>query len=197
MMMIVNTCKGMVGVCNELSGKCGSCQRKFKEGVMCDDCDWWFNWECANNTDSDVDADKKPWYCMVCKQVRKCKEQEETILSLRRKLALVHNEITLLKAVNSSSCSCNGNCLCSPWTDVKAKTRPRIKSLCSIKDQNVNVKLTNKLEPLAVLEPETVVQFKKCEYPKPSNKKCKKVLLLGSSHGRGLSDHLHSVPRSE
>jgi trans-2-enoyl-CoA reductase len=44
-----------------------------------------------------------------------------------------------------------------------------------------------------VLEPEIVAQFKKCEYPKPSNKKCKKVLLLGRSHGIGLSYRLHSV----
>jgi trans-2-enoyl-CoA reductase len=43
-----------------------------------------------------------------------------------------------------------------------------------------------------VLEPEIIAQFKKYEYPKPSNK-CKKVLLVGSSHSRGLSDRLHSV----
>jgi hypothetical protein len=48
-----------------------------------------------------------------------------------------------------------------------------------------------------MLEPKIVAQFKKHENPKPKNNKCKKVLLLGSSRGRGLSDRLHSVLGSE
>jgi hypothetical protein len=58
--------------------------------------------------------------------------------------------------------------------------RRRIKSLSSMNDQhvNVNVKLTNKFEPLNMLEPKIVAQFEKHGNRKPKNKKCKKVLLL-------------------
>lgn len=68
----------MANMCNELLGTCGFCRKKVKEGVMCDECNWWFHWECANTTASNLESDK-PWYCILCKQVRKCKEQEEII----------------------------------------------------------------------------------------------------------------------
>jgi hypothetical protein len=48
---------------------------------------------------------------------------------------------------------------------------------------------------LAVSEPSKVVQVMNREDPNPrlSTKKCKKVLLLGSSHGRELHEQLHSA----
>jgi hypothetical protein len=50
------------------------------------------------------------------------------------------------------------------------------------------VHLSNKFETLVVSEPSEVVQAMNREDPKPrlSNEKCKKILLLGSHHGRGL-----------
>jgi hypothetical protein len=62
-----------------------------------------------------------------------------------------------------------------------------MKSHCSKKDKNVNLELTNKFEPLNALEPKIVSHLDKSVNPKASNKKRKKVLLLGSSHARGLT----------
>jgi hypothetical protein len=72
-----------------------------------------------------------------------------------------------------------------------------MKSRCSKRDKNVNLKLINKFEPLTALEPKIVVQLDKSVNPKASNKKCKRVPLLGSSHARGLNDRLQSVLGSE
>jgi len=60
-------------ISNELSGKCGSCQRKVNEGVLRDNCNWWFHWECANTTINEV-AVTKPWFCLTCKQARIVRE---------------------------------------------------------------------------------------------------------------------------
>jgi hypothetical protein len=81
------------------------------------------------------------------------------------------------------------------WTEVKAKSQCRTKSLPSIKDPKFTVLLSNKFETLAVSEPSKVVQVMNREDTKPilSNKKCLNVLLLGSSHGRGLHEQLHST----
>jgi hypothetical protein len=87
-------------------------------------------------------------------------------------------------------------------TVVKAKSQRRNKSLCSTEDLNFNVELSHKFEALTMSEPAGVAQLKKEEDGKlivnrnnSSNSKCstKKVLLLGSSHGRGLREHLHSI----
>jgi hypothetical protein len=61
------------------------------------------------------------------------------------------------------------------------------------------VHMNNKFESLAVSEPSKVDQVMNREDPKPrlSNKKCKKVLLLGSGHGRGLHEQLHSTLEDE
>lgn len=108
---------------------------------------------------------------------------------------MARNEITLLKSISSSSCNCNSNNLSSSWIDIKVKHR--MKSHCSKKDKNVNLELTNKFEPLTALEPKIVAQLDKSVNPKASNKKCKKFLLLGSSHARGLNYRLRSVLESE
>jgi hypothetical protein len=63
------------------------------------------------------------------------------------------------------------------------------------------VKLSNKFEAVAMSVPPGVAKIKKKENRKVldnddnSNRKSniKKFLLLGSSHGRGLCEHLHSV----
>jgi hypothetical protein len=184
---------------NELSGKCGSCRRKVIKGILCDNCNWWFHWECPNTTLIDVDVTKS-WFSLTCKQTRTLRDQEETILYLQRELALAYDQIVKLKAENSSSIKCN--CSSKHWTVVKAKSQRRNKSLCSTEDLNFNVELSNKFEALTMSEPAGVAQLKKKEDGKlifnrnnSSNSKCntKKVLLLGSSHGRGLRECLHSI----
>jgi hypothetical protein len=109
------------------------------------------------------------------------------------KLALAHSQIASLKAHKSSSSKCN--CSSPVWTEVKAKSRCRTKSLPFIEDPKFTVRLSNKFEILAVSEPSKVIQDMNTEDPKSrlSNKKCKKVLLLGGSHGRGLREQLHST----
>jgi hypothetical protein len=137
---------------------------------------------------------------LTCKQTRTLRDQEETILDLQRELALAYDQIVKLKAENSSSIKCN--CSSKHWIVVKAKSQRRNKSLCSTEDLNFNVELSNKFEALTMSEPAGVAQLKKKVDGKlivnrndSSNNKCntKKVLLLGSSHGRGLRERLHSI----
>jgi hypothetical protein len=137
---------------------------------------------------------------LTCKQTRTLRDQEETILDLQRELALTYDQIVKLKAEKSSSIKCN--CSSKHWTVVKDKSQRRNKSLCSTDDLNFNVELSNKFEALTMSEPAGVAQLKKKEDGKrivnrnnSSNNKCntKKVLLVGSSHVRGLCEHLHSI----
>jgi hypothetical protein len=106
---------------------------------------------------------------------------------------LACDQVTNLKAEKSSTIKCD--CLSIHWTEVNEKSQCKIKSHCSSEDPDLNVKLSNKFEAFTVSEPSGVAQLKKKEDAKPivSKEKCKKVLLLGSSHSRGLHEHLHSV----
>jgi hypothetical protein len=133
---------------------------------------------------------------LTYKQTRILREQEETILDQQGELALAYDQIDNLKAENSSSIKCN--CLSTHWTEVLAKLQCRSKGLSSSEDPNFNVKLSNIFDVLTVSEPEGVARLKIKEDAKPTvnnknNKKCRKVLLLGSSHCRGLRECLHSV----
>jgi hypothetical protein len=128
-----------------------------------------------------------------CKQARLIREEEETILDLLRELALANSQSADLKVDNSFSSKCN--CSSAVWTEVIAKSQCRIGSLHSIEDLKFSVSLSNEFEAAAVSELSNVVQVMNGENPKSrlSNKKCKKGVLLGSGHGRGLHDHLHST----
>jgi phosphomevalonate kinase len=127
------------------------------------------------------------------KQARLIREEEETILDLLRELALAYSQIANLKSDNSFSSKCD--CSSAVWTEVIAKYQCRIRRLHSIEDLKFSVSLSNEFEAVALSQPSKVVQVMNRENPKSrlSKKKCKKVVLLGSGHGRGLHDQLHST----
>lgn len=70
--IVVNGCKQNVVnnlIMDKLSVKCDACRRKVNKVVLCDICNWWFHWECANTTISVVDL-TEPWFYLMYKQVR-------------------------------------------------------------------------------------------------------------------------------
>jgi hypothetical protein len=145
------------------------------------------------NTSINEVAVTKPWSFLTSKQARRLREQEKTIIDLWRELALAYDHTANLKAENSSCIKCN--CLSIHWTEVEAKLQRKIKSHCCSEDPDLNLKLSKESGALSVSDLSGVAQLKKKEDVKPiiSNKKCKKVLILGSSHNTGLCKHLDSV----
>lgn len=73
----------MAAKSNEFLVKCGSCHTQYSEGVLFDDCELWYYWECATAASS-LDLGK-PWCCVWCED-RLIKEQRKTTLDLGRKL---------------------------------------------------------------------------------------------------------------
>ncbi|PNF14757.1 hypothetical protein B7P43_G16355 [Cryptotermes secundus] len=165
---------------NDLSGKCGACRRKVSQGTGCEDCGLWFHWECSG-TNSDLAI--LPWYCNSCVQAKVIKKQEETILSLKRELELARTEIDLLKG------ELNLVDNCPEEFRTVSNSRRKLKKVPSSLD--VKLALTNRFEPLAMLGPQT--DGDAIDQPVLEAKPKRKILVLGSSHGRGIGQRLQKA----
>jgi hypothetical protein len=125
-------------------------------------------------------------------QAKVIKKQEETMLSLRRELELAKIEINLLKR----ELNLVDNCPEEFWT--VPNSRRKLKNVPSSLD--IKFTSTNQFELLAMLEPQT--DGDSVDQPASAISICnrlskakpkRKILVLGSSHGRGIGQRLQNA----
>jgi len=135
-------------------------------------------------------------YCRTCKYEKHIKAQQERILFFKRELTLAKEEICNLKAAKGSNikkCKGDGSDLWLKPKSSKSKSRR-----FSAGDAS-SVMLSNRFNVLETLDvgqqptqPNLTTQMSR-----PSCCKKSKVLLLGSSHGRGIGPLVKSNLRGE
>lgn len=167
------------------SDKCGACRRKVSQGMSCSDCRLWFHYDCTGSNISDsVINDDVNWKCRLCVQLDIVRRHEETILNLRKELELAKAEITSLKSARNLECRSK-----SPEYKVVSNKMRKYRSVGSSSHSN-ELELSNRFSVLDTPEQEPIVPSRPLQ--KPVMKKKKKVLVLGSSHGRDIGPRLQA-----
>lgn len=176
-----------------LSGNCRSCRRIVVKGLVCNNCNFCFHWKCID-IDPDNFVDKGSWECSDCIYDRKMRDQLERIRALELELDEAKCEINKLRALKDSiSVSNKGRS--HTWMKPKnSKSRSRRFSA----DDAASIKLTNKFSALQAMNVDQENSDPVSTLVKVSQKTDKvndcrsKVLILGSSHARGISSLLKS-----
>lgn len=169
----------MSGKACDLSGNCGACRRKVSQGVFCESCKCWFHWACSNTVSDDV-RDCNEWFCECCRLKELVRKHEETISNLRKELEFVKKESKGCVIAPSEFLESK-----SPGFKVPSRRNLRRKRRFSADDQ-LCVKLSNRF---SVLETDDQSPNPPVQVLDEVGTKSK-VLLLGSSHGRGIASLL-------
>lgn len=164
------------------SDKCGACRRKVSQGINCNVCCLWFHWDCSS---TNMEVSNINWKCKVCTQMEIVKEQEKIISQLRRELELANKELAALKLTRQTNVRDK-----SPEFKVVSnlKRKGKSSSAPTTTATNTGLELSNRFSVLDSPEPETTASSKPVKEPRQK----KKVLLLGSSHGRGIGQRLQA-----
>lgn len=180
----------------DLSGKCGACRRIVKQGVFCIECKLWFHWDCAATNSDSV---SQVWFCELCRCKALVSSHENTILGLRKELELARSEIESLKLASKNRSK-------SPEFKVYSNTKRRRSFGCS-RDKIPELELSNRFSALTVAEvgsslalPEEVPTAPSLETGsalrskpgKESSDAKRRVLVVGSSHARGIRERLQA-----
>ncbi|XP_069679979.1 uncharacterized protein [Periplaneta americana] len=166
-----------------MSDKCGACRRKVCEGVNCIQCNIWFHWDCANTNAENVNSQ---WKWKYCKQLDIVKEQAENITHLRRQLELANEEFAALKSIKPKVRSKSPDF--KVVSNQKRKGKNSSVPSTATATSSTEVELSNRFSVLDSLEPESHAPSNSVSEPK----RRKNVLLLGSSHGRAISQRLQA-----
>lgn len=177
-----------------MSEKCLTCRRIVSSGVWCDGCSSFFHWgDCSGVGNGEVDQTHQ-WFCRICSRDRKIVEQEGKIAALQAQLEQAREDLNRLRREKGKE----------RWEVATGNRRNRPRTLSD--SFVVNVK--NKFDLLLQLEtdePQTEVGVERAQqtFSRKLNKnvgksaKRKKVLLLGSSHARGVGQLLQDQLGSE
>ncbi|XP_049842200.1 uncharacterized protein LOC126292312 [Schistocerca gregaria] len=166
-----------------MSTKCGSCRRKIESGVVCGGCGGVFHWGSCSGKFDEIMLLALPWNCRFCSIEKRIVQQEEKMCALQAELDSVKTELAKLKGEKD----------CGKWELVTRKLRKGTSHV-----DVVAVPVMSKISLLPEVgreEPKTGVVESRVQQTtkignsirsgKSSNRK-RKVLLLGSSHGRGV-----------
>lgn len=166
--------------------KCVSCRRNVSSGVLCSCCERWFHWGDCSGVGIGEANETLPLFCRVCSRDRIIAEQEGKIRALQADLDRAREELKRLRGEEGKQ----------RW-EVVAGNRGHRKRTVS---DSFTIGTTNRFALLPQLSKEEapvevdVVKMQQNLTRKPTvSKKVdgrRKVLLLGSSHGRGVGQIL-------
>lgn len=164
----------------DLSGNCGACRRRVSQGVFCDNCRMWFHYGCSNTTSDKVSLCDN-WICELCYYKSLVVKQEKTIANLR-------NELELFKSQFGSS---NVASTCDSYLpEFKVVSRRNRRRRRFSAEDASEIKLTNRFNVLETLEVDQPSLNPPQQVSAEDDGRKSKVLLLGSSHGRGIANLL-------
>lgn len=164
----------------DLSGNCGACRRKVRQGVFCDSCGMWFHYGCSNTTSDKVSLCDN-WSCELCHYKTLVVKQEETIANLRYELELFKIQLGSRNVTSTIN---------SDLPDFKVvPRRNRRRRRFSAEDVS-EIKLTNRFNVLETMEVDQPSLNPPQQASAEVDDRKSKVLLLGSSHGRGIANLL-------
>ncbi|XP_049953378.1 uncharacterized protein LOC126469976 [Schistocerca serialis cubense] len=162
-----------------MSEKCVTCRRIVSSVVWCDRCCGFFHWgECSGVGNGDID-EAHQWYCRICSRDRKILEQEGKIAALQADLDKAREDLDRLKREKGEQ----------RW-EVATGNRGNRQRRAS---DSFVINLENRFDllPQSELdEPHVAEAVERAQQAFKDLKKVgkfvkrKKVLLLGSSHGR-------------
>ena len=186
-----------------ISGKCGACRRWVTNGLICKTCNCCFHINCASISPSPTEKNM-PWDCMTCNYQKRAKHQEDRIRFLELELKAAREKIQFLKAGNTSSKVKDQENSNDSWIKPQnSKSRARRFSA----DEVSHIQINNRFSVLEVdqqspgllkhVDQEVRSLAKKAKYQEIKTSKIKKlqnqkrkIVLLGSSHGRNIGPML-------
>lgn len=166
--------------------KCGCCRRLVSMGVVCKGCRLEFQWGDCSGVRNGEHSEALPWNCSLCRKDKRIAEQEAKICALQAELGIEKFELDRLRGEEG-----RGN-----WEKVTSHGRKG--NSLSVSSSSFKVQLANRFDLLHEVGEEEphldvgnsrVQQTRSRESQSKSGKKVtrkKRVLLLGSSHGRGV-----------
>lgn len=162
-----------------------TCRRIVGSGVWCDGCCSFFHWgDCSGVGNGDIN-EAHQWYCKICSRDRKILEQEGKIVALQAELDKAREDLDRLKREKGEQ----------RW---EVATGNRVNRHMAETDSFV-INLENRFDLLPQSEsdePHVTDVVERAQQTFKDLKKVgkfvkrKKVLLLGSSHGRGVGQLL-------
>lgn len=163
-----------------------TCRRIVSSGVWCDGCSGFFHWgECSGVGNGDVN-EAHQWFCRICNRDRKIMEQEGKIAALQAELDKARETLSRLRREKGEQ----------RWEVATGKRGNRLRTVSdsfvlNVKNRFDLLPQSGSDEPhVAVTVERTQQTFKKDLKKVGKTEKRKKVLLLGSSHGRGVGQLL-------
>lgn len=161
-----------------------TCRRIVSSGVWCEGCCSFFHVGDCSGVGT-VDVSEAHWLCKICRRDRKIGEQEEKIAALQAELDKAKQDLERLRGEKGNE----------RWEVATGRRKNRNRTLSDSFVVNVENRF-DLLSQFETNEPQVDVGVdraqqtsKKCLTKKVVLKK-KKVLLLGSSHGRGVGQLL-------
>jgi len=120
--------------------KCFKCNKIVRNGILCDSCDRWYHFKCANIAEEDIPNEDSEWNCMSCTSVVasivKDTEASAATVSENRSLESVINSLreenlSLLKQIKTlkDNCEQSDYALSKALeikTDIKIDNRPSL-----------------------------------------------------------------------
>jgi len=173
-----------------LAGKSGACHRWKENGLICNKCDWCFHINCASTSPNLINKSMSRDY-MSCRYQKHALQQEGRIKHLEQEVKAARCETTVLKAVISSS-SIVEQANLNDWIKPKnskasgrrfsADDAPQIQLRDSMCWKQTQWKMSSRIQ---------VCWSKRSgESTQVLERKERKIVLVGSSHGREMGTML-------
>lgn len=176
-----------------MSEKCGLCRRFVRSGLQCGICTKFFHLGVCSGEASGHCSEVLSWNCSMCSRNKLIEEQERLICALQVQLKNAEEELGRLRRGRGAG----------DWELAVGKKVARRRY-----SDSFTLQVANRFDQLSELsgdEPPVAVgvgsmqqtlAIRKPKIVERCNRK-KKVLLLGSSHGRGVGQQLQEVLGSE
>jgi hypothetical protein len=148
--------------------KCDKCKKVVRNGILCDSCDLWNHFRCANVSEDNIPDEKSEWLCPRCSTTSHLVVPDEVSLvsldskmeeaNLMQIISLLRQDIQVLKAENEklkSSISGVDAMLIesvkaeNEWETVPTKKTSKRRSVPTLDDTNFPV-LSNRFSSLSV-----------------------------------------------